>query len=441
MAEENTEIIVIDDDESEEHVEIITIDDDSDGDSEDLSPSGFFARNFAPPSHNSVNPLARTSGASQSHMNRTNVANMLSVGFQTNNVRVPGTSNSASDVLALAFNTSNPDQTPADYFEAMQRNMAINRSLRTERKKMELDKMQQKLDKMFDKQLEEQYRELPDIDMPYHLLKDIELFDYQIQGIKWLVKKETVQSLAPFYEVRKFGGKDSYYCKITNSYQSLPPRQIKGSLLCDAMGLGKSIQTICLILASPPNGVEYKTVQDEEESIISMPPESRIRSATVKVLKDILKAADLEQSGRKEELVQRIMDSNVNGKHFPPHMLTDPDAGPRCTILLCPVSVMGNWIHQVDTHIQEGVLSIRLFHGPNRNDVLEDVRAGLVDILLVSYHTLGSEYVSAFGKDDSTDGEPRKKKTRRETIFDIDFFRIVLDEAVSIIVLLLIFLS
>ena len=65
--------------------------------------------------------------------------------------------------------------------------------------------------------------------------------------------------------------------------------------------------------------------------------------------------------------------------------------------------------------------------GPNRHAILSDVSAGNVDILLVSYNTLAADY-DASGKG----GVPKKKKAKRESIFDIDFHRIVLDEAHTI---------
>ena len=83
--------------------------------------------------------------------------------------------------------------------------------------------------------------------------------------------------------------------------------------------------------------------------------------------------------------------------------------------------------------MKEGVLNVRVYHGKNRGEMLPDVRDGGVDILLVSYHTLGAEFGNVFGKDDGVANgeEPRRKRSRRTSIFDITFHRIVLDEAVS----------
>ena len=75
------------------------------------------------------------------------------------------------------------------------------------RKKLDWNKQQQALDEMFDKQLEIQYENLPNVKMP-SVFRDIELFDFQKKGIKWLVKQELESSIPPFYtEVREGGQK------------------------------------------------------------------------------------------------------------------------------------------------------------------------------------------------------------------------------------------
>lgn len=103
-------------------------------------------------------------------------------------------------------------------------------------KKLDWNKQQQALDEMFDKHLSEQYNDLPNINMP-SCLRNIELFEYQIQGIKWLLKKENGENAAPFYKSVKEGGKNMYLCEITQSSQSQPPSPIKGSILCDVSNI------------------------------------------------------------------------------------------------------------------------------------------------------------------------------------------------------------
>ncbi len=306
------------------------------------------------------------------------------------------------------------------------------------RTKLNWQQQEEALNKMFDKQLEDQYKDLPDVSMP-SCLKGITLFDYQIKGVKWLFKKETNPSPAPFYKQVTEKGKKLWFCEITNSSQSDAPDEIRGSILCDEMGLGKSIQTICLILLGPPAGVEYKVkklVPGEAKQIIPTPEDNVIRAANTSILKTILKNARLAVSGKKQDLVDRIIKAKANdeiaGEYFPESMRPVVGDVSRCTTLIvCPVSVMSNWTEQIENYVEEGVLSLRMFHGPNRNDLLPEIKNGNVDVLLVSYQTLAAEYSNIFAKDGKDAEEPQKKRSRRESIFDIDFHRIVLDEAVS----------
>ena len=106
----------------------------------------------------------------------------------------------------------------------------------------------------------------------------------------------------------------------------------------------------------------------------------------------------------------------------------------RCTLIVCPVSVLGNWTDQLNTFVAPGVLNVQLYHGANRREILPDVQSGNVDVLLVSYNTLASDHDAFAASKDTGDNGNKKKKAKRArtiatSIFDIHFHRIVLDEA------------
>ena len=247
-----------------------------------------------------------------------------------------------------------------------------------QRTKINWEKQQEELDKMFDEQLERQLQNLPPLPAP-SCLQFITLFDFQIQGIRWLVQNETHPRPAPFFTTVQEKGQTMHLCEITQSSQKDPPTPMRGSILCDAMGLGKSIQTIGLILLAPPAGVKY--VDNDSHAVL---PECPVPS---------------------------------------------PSTANKCTLIVCPVSVMANWTQQVQEHVQEGVLQLRLYHGKDRHQVLDQVLEGQVDILLVSYHTLAADFGINFL---TPQKKAVRKKSKRQTIFDICFHRIVLDEAHTI---------
>jgi len=96
-------------------------------------------------------------------------------------------------------------------------------------KKLDWASQQKALDNMFDNTLKEQYKNLPNVEMS-SCLTNITLLDYQIQGIKWLLKKETEATAAPFYKKVKENKQNMYLCEITQSSQVEPPKPIRGSV-------------------------------------------------------------------------------------------------------------------------------------------------------------------------------------------------------------------
>ena len=72
---------------------------------------------------------------------------------------------------------------------------------------LDWDKQQKELDEMFDEGLERQYEDLPDVDMPEGLRDGgAGLFEHQVKGIKWMLKREIEPSMPPFYKEVTEGG-------------------------------------------------------------------------------------------------------------------------------------------------------------------------------------------------------------------------------------------
>lgn len=93
-----------------------------------------------------------------------------------------------------------------------------------------------------------------------------------------------------------------------------------------------------------------------------------------------------------------------------------------CTLVVCPKSVMSNWLDQSKAFFNEGALRVERYEGPpsKRTRLIKDVQAGIVDVLIASYDVIRSEYKARFHHN----GE----KCLR--IHDLTkFHRIVIDEA------------
>ena len=166
------------------------------------------------------------------------------------------------------------------------------------------------------------------------------------------------------------------------------------------MGMGKTIQAIGLILSLPPKCYMLPSCTDKKENIYLIEGEKKKTSLYCKLLQNTAPKCPLKSHQHE-----------------------------CCTLIVCPVSVMSNWQLQFEKFVNKDILKIELFHGPGRNKLVPSLEIGTVDVLIVSYNTLGVEY-NHFKC--GNNGENLKKKQKYSSIFDIQFHRIILDEAVSL---------
>ncbi|XP_005312965.2 helicase-like transcription factor isoform X1 [Chrysemys picta bellii] len=71
----------------------------------------------------------------------------------------------------------------------------------------------------------------------------------------------------------------------------------------------------------------------------------------------------------------------------------DSEEGPRTTLIICPLSVLSNWIDQFEQHIRPDVhLNIYVYYGPDRSK--DPSFLSKQDIVLTTYNILASDYGS-----------------------------------------------
>lgn len=177
-----------------------------------------------------------------------------------------------------------------------------------------------------------------------------------------------------------------------------------------------------------------------DENAVPLPSEAAVQNLKVAELKTVLKDANLKPKGKRDDLIAQCLtgmkQGTIIGKCFPSRLTAPVTGGSTrvCTLIVCPVSVMSNWDQQIRTHVKQDVLKVDFYQGTNRTDLLPALKACRIDVLLVSYHTLAAEFSKIYGKDhdDTKNGQPRTKKSKQESIFDVAFHRIVLDEAHTI---------
>jgi hypothetical protein len=93
---------------------------------------------------------------------------------------------------------------------------------------------QRELDTLFDKQNETKYDGIPAFVYPKGLKNEISLYQYQHDGIRWLLHQQTADRIPPFWTERMLDharNKPWWYCTLTRKMQTDTPKSSMGSIL------------------------------------------------------------------------------------------------------------------------------------------------------------------------------------------------------------------
>ncbi|KAH3761252.1 SNF2 superfamily RAD5 protein [Pelomyxa schiedti] len=178
---------------------------------------------------------------------------------------------------------------------------------------------------------------------------------YQKQALGWLIAREqtleqrqqTMKLPAPWQECKSGARKFYHNTQTGESTWDFPVRiteepntpSVRGGLLCDEMGMGKTIEILALMLGNP------------------LPPTTG--PATI-----------LPYCEGKEN--------------------TELNPVPcKSTLIVCPLSVLSQWADEIRTHTTPGYFQIYTYHGANR--VKDPIFLMKHDVVLTTYQTLAKD--------------------------------------------------
>ncbi|WFD36015.1 DNA helicase rad5 [Malassezia cuniculi] len=210
---------------------------------------------------------------------------------------------------------------------------------------------------------------------------------YQKQALGWMREMEAARrschqsELHPLWEEYEFPLADDadssnehffynpYVGDLSLEFQPAS-RGTRGGILADEMGLGKTIMLASLIHANR-----------EPDQLVQEKP--RLRQSSLAAAFGRAR----KQSGHT-----------------------------RATLVVAPMSLIGQWKSELVRASKPGTLSVSLFYGDTRDQLAAQIETS--DVIVTSYGTLASEF--------------KRMSERRTTLFSVVWHRVVLDEAHSI---------
>ncbi|TAQ90241.1 hypothetical protein B7494_g1406 [Chlorociboria aeruginascens] len=216
-----------------------------------------------------------------------------------------------------------------------------------------------------------------------------ELLKHQKQGLYFMTTKEKARVFgvgekgnSSLWRLNVSGnGQRSYYNVITGQEEKDSPPQVLGGILADMMGLGKTLSILALVVT---------TLNESEEWAKKVPLASPENKELCHIKKGKTSLPKIEQT---------------------PLVLNS-----KATLLVSPLSTIANWEEQIKQHVKNDTLSYYVYHGSGR--IKDAERLAKFDLVITTYGSVASEF-----------NKRGKKKEGQYPLEEINWFRVVLDEA------------
>jgi len=271
-----------------------------------------------------------------------------------------------------------------------------------------------------------------------------QLLPHQEQGVAWMLHRERSTVRLPFWKEMTEKGKKVFFNEITNTSYTEDPGKMRGGILVDDMGMGKTLQVLALIVANPATG--GGAAQDgacgaggasvsvidggASGSVIDLTCDGMVASAGNGVC--------VGGKGWGGVALKKAKTKEAQASCSPPLSSSSSGRVRGATLVVCPASVIANWQEQAELHVQEAYgLKVMVHHGKSK-----ETSDGLAqaDLVITSFGTLAAELEGRAGggggggakEAEHGQGAKRKRETSNGGLMGVKWHRVVLDEAHNI---------
>jgi len=310
---------------------------------------------------------------------------------------------------------------------------------------------------------------------------NVELRNYQKQSLRWALDQECFEGgimahiSAPLHN-RAGESVGAYFSPYTNAMFSAKPPDVRGGFICEEMGMGKTIITLGLILCNPAPALTNGPEADEAWGTFA--PDALTRGEKDRKVKEKLEQKERDNAARlaiQRELNAQTFEldtglelgstiSGISAHHamevenayisneeeeedeitkaakktsgYRPLQTDVPTVRSRGTLVICPVSLVGQWCSEARSKLKGGdALKIHEYHGQKR--VRNPAVLANFDLVVTTYETLSADirtfvFGGTAGKKKAAGGSENDYKVNGKyfpAVHRVNWFRVVMDES------------
>lgn len=272
---------------------------------------------------------------------------------------------------------------------------------------------------------------------------------YQQDAVQWMLHRENGSDTFPteFMEIKlrwpPFDAQKTTFhfhprkIEIRDEFKAFI-RIPTGGILAEEMGLGKTVETLSLILLNRrqqkanQNGTDFE--EDEPSAKRTKCTHTEFKCICVRAAtKDASKLIECTQCHRAQhrKCVLKNAIIQMDDKYICPECWQfQRPVHSSATFIVSPASIKMQWFIEIERHIVENGFNVLIYEGINKNGWISPLDLATYDIVLTDYNIMASEiHFTNRNKTDRQMRNPSRFISLPSPLMLVDWWRVCLDEA------------